>query len=78
MKFTLVHPESGDWEALYINGKLAREAHRIDAWEVLECIKKNLVCNIESIEISDEVAEMGMPYLLSELDNTNLMEAHDE
>ena len=68
MKFTLVHPESCDWEALYINGKLVREAHRIDAWEVLECIKNNLVCEIESIDISDEVAEMGMPALLSELE----------
>jgi hypothetical protein len=74
MKFTLVHPESGDWEALYINGKLVRETHRIDAWEVLECIKKNLVCEIESVEISDEAAEIGMPALLSDLNNTELME----
>lgn len=68
MKFTLVCPESGDWEALYINGKLVREAHRLCTWEVLECIKNNLVCEIESIEISDETAEMGMPTLLSDLE----------
>ena len=68
MKFALVHPESGDWEALYINGKLVRETHRLCAWEVLECIEKNLVCEIESVEIDDEVAEMGMPYLLSDLE----------
>lgn len=68
MKFTLVRPECGDWEALYINGKLVREGHSLSAWQVLECIEKNLVCEIDSIEISDEVAEMGMPTLLSELE----------
>lgn len=68
MKFTLVRPESGDWEALYINGKLTLEGHSLSAWQVLECIEAALVCEIESIEISDEVAEMGMPTLLSELE----------
>lgn len=68
MEFTLVRTESGDWEALYINGNLVREGHSISAWQVLECIEKNLVCDIESIEINDEVAEMGMPTLLSELE----------
>ena len=70
MKFTLVHPEDYDWEALYIDGKLVKEGHRLDAFQVLECIEKALVCDIELIEISNEVAEMGMPTLLSDLNNT--------
>lgn len=68
MKFTLVRPESGDWEAFYINGNLVCEGHHLDTWRVLEAIENNLVCEIESIDISDEVAEMGMPTLLSELE----------
>jgi hypothetical protein len=71
MKFSLVCLECGDWEALYINGKLVREGHRLSTWQVLECIEKSLVCEIESIEISNEVAEMGMPTLLSELEVAN-------
>jgi hypothetical protein len=68
MKFTLVRPECADWEALYIDGKLVEESHRLDTSRVLECIKKHLRCEFEQIEISDEVAEMGMPALLSELE----------
>ncbi len=68
MKFTLVRPESGDWEALYINGELVREGHNLDAWQVLNGIEAHLVCEIEQLEISDETAEMGMPALLSELE----------
>lgn len=67
MKFTLVRSESGDWEAFYINGKLVKEGHSLSAWQILECIEAALVCEIESVEIDDEVAEMGMPTLLSEL-----------
>ena len=68
MKFTLVRPECADWEALYIDGKLVDEGHSLDAGRVLECIEKHLICEFEQIEISDEVAEMGMPTLLSELE----------
>ena len=68
MKFTLVRPESGDWEALYINGKLVCEGHHLDTWRVLEAIEKHLVCEIEGIDISDEIAEMGMPAILSDLE----------
>lgn len=68
MKFTIVHPEDYDWEAFYINGKLVKEGHRLDAYQVLECIEQALVCDIELIEISNEAAEMGMPVLLSDLE----------
>lgn len=68
MKFTLVRPECADWEALYIDGKLADEGHSLDASRVLECIEKYLVCEFEQIEISDEAAETGMPTVLSDLE----------
>lgn len=65
---TLVRPECIDWEALYINGELAAEGHSLPADRVLECIAKPLDCKIEFVEISDEVAEMGMPRLLKDLE----------
>ena len=68
MKFTLVRPECADWEALYIDGKLATEAHSLSAWHILKCLEKNFGYKFEKIEISDEIAEMGMPILLSELE----------
>jgi hypothetical protein len=67
MKFTLVRPESGDWEALYIDGKLAIESHSLSSFQVLKCVKKIFGCQFENVRISDETAEMGMPELLSDL-----------
>ena len=67
MKFTLVRPESGDWEALYVDGKLVKEGHRLSAFQILKCVKKIFGCQFESARISDEDAEAGMPELLSEL-----------
>ena len=68
---SLVHPESGDWEALYINGELVTEGHSIPANHVLACIAKPLDCKVELIEISDDTAEMGMPALLADLEVKN-------
>lgn len=65
---TLVHPESGDWEALYINGELVTEGHRLSASRTLECVAKPWDYKVECIEISDEVAEMGMPTLLADIE----------
>ena len=65
---TLVHPESGDWEALYVDGKLAAESHSISAEQALKCIENPFDYKLECIEISDEVAEMGMPALLFDLE----------
>ena len=66
-KFTIVRPESGDWEALYINGNLAAEGHSLDVRAVLDAIDNILPNNVDTIEILDEVAEMGMPMHLDEL-----------
>jgi hypothetical protein len=67
----LVRPECGDWEALYIDGELVKENHRISARQVLECLSKPFDFKPRYIEISDEVAEMGMPALLSDLEVKN-------
>ena len=64
---TLVRTESGDWEALYLNGELVAEGHSISAERALKCVAKPWDYKVERIEISDEAAEMGMPALLSDL-----------
>ena len=67
MKFTLVRPECGDWEALYIDGKLVEEDQRLSAFQILKLVKKIFGCQFENVRISDEAAEAGMPELLSDL-----------
>ena len=67
-KFTIVHPESGDWEALYINGKLAAEGHSLSVQDVLDCIDNILPNEYKYMTISDETAELGMPQYINELD----------
>lgn len=67
-KFTLVSCESGDWEALYINDKLAAEGHNIRVRDVIDSISDILPNEYNEIEIPDEVAETGMPNNLGELE----------
>lgn len=68
-KFTFVTAECGDWQALYINDRLAVEGHSISARSVLDAIASILPNKIERYEIRDEVAELGMPTNLSDLSN---------
>ena len=66
-KFTLVRCESGDWEALYINDKLAAEGHNIRVRYVIDSINGILPNEYNEIEISDEIAETGMTNNLNDL-----------
>ena len=66
-KFTLVSCESGDWEALYINDKLAAEGHNIRVRDVIDSINGILPNEYNEIEISDEIAETGMTNNLNDL-----------
>ena len=66
-KFTFVGSECGDWETLYIDGKIAAEGHGIRAIDVLDAIADILPNKIEMYIIPDEVAEEGMPKSLSDL-----------
>ena len=66
-KFTVATAECGDWQALYLNGKLAAEGHSLSIWDVFDCIADILPNEVRSMEIPDEVAEDGMPMLLEDL-----------
>ena len=66
-KFTLVRCKSGDWEALYINDKLAAEGHNIRVRDVIDSINGILPNEYNEIEISDEIAETGMTNNLNDL-----------
>lgn len=59
--------ECGDWEALYINGKLIDENHRLRVEQVLSRLGQFLPITLVHTDVPDEVAEMGMPQNLSEL-----------
>ena len=67
VEFTTVSSECGDWQALYIDGKLAAEGHSLNVRDVLDCINAVLPNEVNSMEIPDEVAEMGMPMYLDDL-----------
>lgn len=66
-KFTFVTAECGDWQALYIDGKLAVEGHSVRARDVLDAIADILPNKVEKYEIANEVAEMGMPTNLNDI-----------
>ena len=59
-EFVKLYPECGDWEAWYMDGKLIAEGHTVRVEDILDAIS-NVFPNIvnESIEISDERAEIG-------------------
>ena len=66
-KLTLISCESGVWEVFYINDKLAVEGHNIRVRDVIDSISDILPNEYNEIEISDEIAETGMPEKLSKL-----------
>ena len=68
-RFTFVTAECGDWQALYVDGKLAAEGHSVSARDVLDAISGILPNKIERYEVPDKVAEFGMPASLSSLSN---------
>lgn len=71
-KFTFVTSECGDWQSLYIDGRLAIEGHSISARDVLDAIADILPNKVERYEVSDRIAEDGMPANLSNLSNVLL------
>ena len=58
-QFVIVSPESGDWEALYMDGKLIAEGHSLRVIDVLDAIADVLLNEVSYDEISDERAENG-------------------
>lgn len=65
--FLIVRPECGDWEALYMDGKLIAEGHSLRANDVLDAISSVFQNEVKYIEISDEEAECGMPMYSKDL-----------
>jgi hypothetical protein len=72
-KFTFVTAECGEWQALYINDKLAVEGHSVRARDILDAIADILPNKVERYEIANEVAEIGMPTNLNDL-SENLLD----
>lgn len=64
---TIVSSECGDWEALYIDGKLVDENHRLLINQVLSHLGQFLPITLVCLDVPDDIAEMGMPCDLSEL-----------
>lgn len=65
--FVRVSPESGDWEALYMDGKLIAEGHSLRVDDVLDAISDVLPNKLSYIEISDEKAEAGFSTNLTDM-----------
>lgn len=66
-KFTLVCPACGDWEALYMDGKLVAEGHSLRVMDVLDAIANVLPNKFIYKEISDERAEEGFSIDLNDM-----------
>lgn len=66
-RFTFVTAECGDWQALYIDNKLAVEGHSIRARDVLDAIADIFPNKVERYEVNNEIAEMGMPTNLNDI-----------
>ena len=63
----LVRPESGDWEALYMDDVLVAEGHSLRASDVLDAIANVFPHKFSSKEISDDLAEQGFGRNLSDM-----------
>ena len=57
--FVKIIPESEDWEAWYLNGKLIAEGHTVKASDLLDAVADIFPNNIEYVQIPDEIAEQG-------------------
>ena len=67
-KFTIVSSECGDWEALYINGELVAEEHRLRSTKLLNAVGETFKCDYGYMEVPDEIAELGIPEKLWQLE----------
>lgn len=67
VELVIASSECGDWEALYINGRLIDENHHLQATQVLSHLGQFLPITLVHMDVSDDTAEMGMPQNLSEL-----------
>ena len=66
-EIVMISPKSGDWESLYLNGKLIAEGHSLNARDIFDAIADVFPNTYRYKEISDERAEEGLPEYLDEL-----------
>ena len=74
MKVILIGTQSGDWEGLYINGKLVEQGHNIDRMDLLHYADqfKFIAADVTLPDLNDEDEETTMacgclPNLLTDL-----------
>jgi hypothetical protein len=58
----LIKDVSGDWEALYVNGKLAEEGHSLDITNVLMLLVGSTVRSYYSFEYDFAYSGIGKGY----------------
>ena len=56
-KVRLVHLSTDDWEALYSNGRLISEGHRLDLGEILSKFVGRIILSYDSYYIDIETME---------------------
>jgi hypothetical protein len=66
-EFVRLSPESGDWEAWYMDGKLIAEGHSVRVQDILDEISSVFPNTYKLIEISDEKADEGFSESLEEV-----------
>lgn len=67
IEFVSILPDGGDWEALYMNGKLVAEGHSLDSRAVLDAIADAVPNTFRYVYVSDEKAEEGFSENLSDM-----------
>jgi len=67
-KIVLLCPESGDWEALYVNEELIDEGHSLSVSDIFEAIQDIFPHEFRSEEIDDEKAEEGFSENLADME----------
>ena len=65
--FTLVCPECGDWEALYMDDMLIAEGHSLRVCDILDAISRVFPNKFEQKWISDDRAEEGFSGNLNDM-----------
>ncbi len=66
-QFIKLIPESGDWEAWYLDGKLIAQGHKIKVKDILNAISHIFPNTYKTIEITDEKAEEGFSENLKDM-----------
>ena len=72
MNIALIQSTLGDWQALYIDGKLTIEGHKLEPFDVLCAIEKARMGDImvEGREWNPEATDQWtLPHALNDLEN---------